>query len=68
MRISHGTWAEYDAAAEWCAARGLTGKPGDPLPKMLAHITVWRINHDPEAFARRVRECAYARAREKRMP
>ncbi len=55
--------AEYDAAADWCAARGLTGAIGDPLPANMATdgALLW-IQADPEAFQERVRQCAYARA------
>ena len=55
--------AEYDAAADWCAAHGLTGQVGDALPaNMASDGALYHIQLDPEAFAERVRECAYARA------
>lgn len=57
-------WAEYDSAADWCAKRGLQGAAGDPLPENLSAVVFAAINEDPEAFARRVREAAYAIARE----
>jgi len=53
---------EYDAAADWCAARGLKGTNGDPLPTNLSDAVRDAICDDPEAFEARVRECAYARA------
>jgi hypothetical protein len=57
--------AEYDAAAHWCALRGLTGKVGDPLPRNMGNDGALRyINADPEAFQERVRQCAYALAME----
>lgn len=59
------SWAEYDSAAEWCAKRGLSGATGTPLPSMLSQAVLREINYDPDAFARRVRECAYQRAGEK---
>jgi len=55
-------WQEYDAAADWCAVRGLKGKPGDPLPELLSKEAHKLINDDPEAFEERVRLAAYARA------
>jgi hypothetical protein len=55
-------WIEYDAAAEWCARKGLKGAIGDPLPNLMSGATVNAINEDPEAFAKRVRQCAYALA------
>ncbi len=55
--------AEYDAAADWCAARGLTGALGDSLPANMATDGALRwINADPEAFQERVRQFAYARS------
>jgi hypothetical protein len=56
---------EYEMAAEWCAARGLKGAPGDPLPNLLGSATAEEINADPEAFRERVRVYAYARAMER---
>lgn len=56
---------EYDAAAEWCARHGLKGKPGDALPMLMSKATVDAINEDTDAFAERVRECAYALAMER---
>lgn len=54
---------EYDAAAEWCAARGYKGEAGDPLPdNMAANGALRWIQADPEAFAQRVREFAYAKS------
>ena len=58
--------AEYDAAAEWCAKRGLKGSPGDPLPAMLSPGVLDAINEDPGAFEERVRSTAYALAMGKR--
>jgi hypothetical protein len=59
---SRGLWAEYDSAADWCAARGLKGVIGDALPTAISSACLIEINADPDAFERRVRECAYARA------
>ena len=53
---------EYDAAAEWCASRGLRGVRGDGLPSLLAATVLRAIDADPEAFEERVRGFAYARA------
>lgn len=57
--------AEYDSAAEWCAARGIKGEYGDPLPQMLSAVVLEQINADLESFAARVREMAYWVARAK---
>lgn len=58
--------AEYDAAAEWCAKRGYTGKEGDPLPPNMANDGALKwIQADLEAFQQRVRETAYALAHSK---
>lgn len=58
-------WEEYDAAAEWCARRGIEGKVGDRLPEGLS-MRVWReIEKDPDAFQLRIRETAYAIAMER---
>lgn len=58
--------AEYDAAAEWCAKRGLKGSIGDALPlNMDSDGALCCINADPEAFQERVRQFAYALAMEK---
>jgi hypothetical protein len=57
--------AEYDAAAEHCARRGLRGAIGDPLPaNMDANGALAWINADPEAFQERVRQFAYGLAME----
>lgn len=55
-------WTEYDAAAEWVAARGGKGELGEPLPECLSATCAQLISDDPEAFAERVRATAYARA------
>lgn len=55
-------WREYDYAADWCARQGFAGDIGDPLPNYLSGWCCDAINADPEAFASRVREAAYARA------
>lgn len=57
-------WKAYDQAAEWCARRGLKGAIGDPLPNYLGSDVNDMINEDPEAFEKRVRECAYSIARD----
>jgi hypothetical protein len=61
-------WTEYDAAADWCARRGLNGKEGDPLPTLLSVRCLNEIDTDPEAFERRVRGYAYALAMSKYSP
>ena len=58
-------WQEYDWAAEDLARKGLRGLAGDPLPNLMSVEAVELINADPDAFARRVRECAYALAMQK---
>lgn len=58
-------WQIYDSCAEWCAKRGLKGNIGDPLPNLLSREVERLINDDPEAFAERVRQTAYALAMEK---
>lgn len=60
--IPGGHWLEYDAAADWCAARGIKGTTGDPLPENMSGRAMELINLDPEAFERRVREHAYMRS------
>ena len=60
--IPGGEWLEYDAAADWCAARGIKGGIRDPLPENLSDRASELINIDPEAFERRVREHAYMRS------
>lgn len=60
--IPGGAWLEYDAAADWCAARGIRGTIKDPLPENLSDRAMELINIDPEAFERRVREHAYFRS------
>ena len=53
---------EYEAAAEWCARRGLLGKEGDPLPLNMGAEAVESIAADVPAFQERVRAHAYALA------
>lgn len=60
--IPGGAWLEYDAAADWCAARGIQGTIKDPLPENLSDRAMELINIDPDAFERRVREHAYMRS------
>lgn len=60
--IPGGDWLEYDAAADWCAARGIRGTIKDLLPENLSDRAMELINIDPEAFERRVREHAYFRS------
>lgn len=58
---------EYDAAAEWCARRGIAGNPGDRLPEnMNPEGALKYINDDPEAFQMRVKQCFYAQYMEAR--
>lgn len=45
---------EYDAAAQWCARRGLAGAISDPLPGLLSADVAALIRRDPCAFAARV--------------
>jgi hypothetical protein len=61
-------WAEYDAAADWCAAQGWTGGAGTRLPAGLGAAAAALVAADPAAFGRRVREHAYARAMERALP
>jgi hypothetical protein len=49
-------WREYDAAAEWCAKRGVKGIVGDSLPEGITDNVAREIYDDREAFERRVRE------------
>lgn len=58
-------WDEYDSAARWCAQRKLRGTWGDPLPENLSTLAMDFIRDDIEAFEKRVRECAYAMARDR---
>jgi hypothetical protein len=51
---------EYDAAADWCARRGIKGDVGDPLPDGLSAACLEAIQDDPDAFQERVRATAYA--------
>jgi hypothetical protein len=60
--IPGGVWLEYDAAADWCSARGIRGTIKDPLPENLSDRAMELINIDPDAFERRVREHAYFRS------
>jgi hypothetical protein len=60
--IPGGEWLEYDAAADWCAARGIRGGVRDPLPENLSDRAMEIINADTDAFERRVREHAYLRS------
>jgi hypothetical protein len=55
-------WAEYDAAADWCAARGWCGGAGTPVPLTMSASARALVFEDPEAFLRRVRDHAFARA------
>jgi hypothetical protein len=55
-------WTEYDAAADWCAKRGLRGVVGDPLPELISQEVATLIDADPEAFEEHVRMTAYANA------
>lgn len=57
-------WDEYDSAAEYLAKRGRKGLAGEALPEGLSDRTARLIDEDPEAFARRVREYAYAQGME----
>lgn len=63
--IPGGEWLEYDSAADWCAARGIAGNAGDAIPVGLSERAAELIGFDVEAFADRVRQCAYARSMRK---
>ena len=65
LQPTHPTWTEYENAAEWCAKRGIKGNCGDPLPELISSTCVSLINDDPEAFASRVNDFAYAIVMEK---
>lgn len=58
-------WQEYEWAAEDLARKEVRGVLGDSLPNYMSVEAVQLINADPEAFERRVRECAYAQAMRK---
>lgn len=55
-------WDEYDAAAQWCAERGIKGDDGDALPTNLDARVEEEIAADTEAFRTAIRDHAYARA------
>ena len=59
---AYDPWREYDTIAEHCASLGLSGDVGTTLPDGIGGPCMDLINADPEAFAERVRDCAYARA------
>jgi len=59
-RSEAAMWREYDQVAKRCARQGIKGAVGDPLPDFIGADVHELINADPEAFARRVREFAYA--------
>ena len=61
---SDPAWKEYESAAAWCAARGYKGVEGDPLPDLMSTRCRWIIDADPEAFEARVKDYAYAGARD----
>ena len=54
----------YDAAAEYCAARGIVALYEDQLPEHLAPAVWDAIVFDLDAFNEHVRMTAYARAME----
>lgn len=56
------TLYEYCAAAEWCAARGIDGKPGDELPPLLSTRAAKLIADNPDDFQHTVAMAAYAQA------
>ncbi len=58
-------WQEYDAAATWCAKRGIKGRYGDQLPANLSAECTNLITNDIEAFEDRVNDTAYALAMNK---
>jgi hypothetical protein len=61
-------WREYDAAAERCARRGIQGDAAAEWCAQRGDLdsrVIEAINEDPEAFATRVRETAYALAMER---
>ena len=65
MRTDLEQAQEYEYAAAWCAAHGLEGAVGDPLPTLLDAEVCEQISADPQAFAEAVRRHAYARAMER---
>lgn len=64
-KARNGSADEYESAAEWCAARGLTGATGEPLPEFISTDTWDEIHGDLEAFQRRVSDYAYGIAMSK---
>ena len=63
MNVAH--WMEYDAAAAWCARRGIEGKIGDRLPLLLDGNVVAEITANTEEFCERVKLHAYAQAQDR---
>jgi hypothetical protein len=57
-------WIEYEAAADQLAREGKKGEIGCPLPANMTPEALALINNDPDAFAARVKACAYAQAQE----
>lgn len=55
-------WREYDTIAAMMARKGLKGIEGEPLPDGISTECFELINADTDAFADRVRDCAYAQA------
>lgn len=64
--VELGLWSEYDAAANWCAQRGLAGNVGDRLPEALSADCYDLIADDVDAFRERVAATAYANAMQSR--
>lgn len=62
MRDYACAWREYDIVATMCARLGIKGQLGDRLPDGIGTDTMQLIDDNPEAFERRVRDCAYERA------
>lgn len=66
VTANSAAWNEYDSAADYLAARGLTTISVDSmftsLPDGMSAVAVGLITEDPDAFMRHVRAFAYARA------
>lgn len=49
---------EVEAAAKWCACRGLEGRQGDRLPNLLSVRAANWIDANPRAFREMVRRAS----------
>lgn len=50
---------DYEAAAQWCAERGMTGREHHLLPDWISHDCLDQIIVAPEKFQLRVAEYAH---------